>query len=74
MTASSQIQANRLVIARLNTLPPNIKISIGSSGDFSKDEIIEAIETGGEIGKEYVEMQMTYLKAIADGSLYKKCF
>jgi len=74
MMASSRMEANELVIARLNTLPPNIKIAIGSYGEFSKDEIIKAIENGEDLGKKYVEIQMVYLKAITDGSLYKTCF
>ena len=74
MMTSRRLEANRLVIARLNTLPPNIKISIGSDGEFSKDEIIRAIENGEDIGKKYVEMQLAYLKAITDGTLYKTCF
>jgi len=74
MMTSRRLKANRLVIARLNTLPSNIKISIGSDGEFSKDEIIRAIENGEDIGKKYVEMQLAYLKAITDGTLYKTCF
>jgi hypothetical protein len=74
MTEPNQVEANELVIARLSTLPPNIKISIGGHGDFSKDEIIRAIEKGEDVGKKYVEIQMAFLKAIANGSLYKTCF
>lgn len=74
MMASSRLEANKLVIARLDTLPPNIRISVGGHGEFSKDEIIKSIEDDEELGNKYVEMQMVFLKAIADGSLYKKCF
>jgi len=37
-------EIKKIVIARLEVLPANQKISIGSVGSFSKDEMIEHAE------------------------------
>ena len=74
MNASNKMEANRLVIARLSTLPSNIKISIGGNKTYTRDKIITAIEEGNDVGKKYVEIQMSFLRAVTNGSLYKTCF
>ncbi len=58
-----------LVIYRLDILPSDKKISIGSSGDFSKSELIEHVKNGDEIGQKIVELEMTFLKALKNGVL-----
>ncbi len=56
-----------LVIARLETLPPNKKISIGSYGEFTKNELIEHIKKEDEIGKKIVEIELEFLRAMKEG-------
>ena len=57
----------QLVIARLETLPSNKKISIGSSGEFTKEELIERIKKGDEIGEKIIEIEMEFLRAMKEG-------
>jgi hypothetical protein len=53
------------VIARLRAIPDNAVISIGFGlKPLTKDEMIDEVENGTEIGKEIVEMQMTYLRSL----------
>ena len=40
-----------LVLIRMETLPSHKKISIGSYGEFSKEELIQHIKDDDEIGK-----------------------
>jgi hypothetical protein len=40
-----------LVIARLQTLPENVELSIGSEGDFTRDELIDHVRDGDEVGQ-----------------------
>lgn len=54
-----------LVIARLETIPSNIEISIGNSGSFTVSELIERIEKQDDIGKKMVEMQLAYLRSLS---------
>lgn len=56
-----------LVIARLMTVPKNIKLSIGGLGTFTTDELIERIKREDEVGKKVIEMQLYYLKSLKKG-------
>jgi len=51
----------KLVIARLKTIPPNISFSIGSHGDFTRDQIINEVARGSDIGNEFTEMEIKLL-------------
>lgn len=54
----------QLVIARLEILPGDTGISIGSEGEFSKDELIERVKEGDDIGQKIVEVEMNYLQGL----------
>lgn len=56
-----------LVIARLEVLPANKKISIGSTGEFTKDELIEQVEKESSIGEKIIEIELEYLQALKKG-------
>jgi len=60
-----------LVIARLQTLPDDTGISIGSAGEFSRDELISRVEAGDEVGKKIVEIEMNFLRGLKDNILYE---
>ena len=60
-----------LVIARLQTLPLDREISIGSEGSFTRDEVIKHIEEGDDIGKKMIEIELNYLRALKEGLLYE---
>lgn len=59
----------KIVIARLETLPPNKKISIGSQGEFDRDELIEHVKKGDAIGKKMVQIEMEFLRSLKEGLL-----
>ncbi|MBI2575341.1 hypothetical protein HYV82_05650 [Candidatus Woesearchaeota archaeon] len=71
MTGASDIteDVRKLVIFRLESLPPDKNISIGSYGDFSKDELITHVKKGDDIGKKIIEVEMTFLRALKEGIL-----
>lgn len=60
-----------LVKARLNVLPSNISISIGSDGAFNKEELIEHIEKEDKIGEKIIQVDMEFLQALKKGELYE---
>lgn len=62
-------EAKELAIARLNGFPSTRKIFIGDFGEFSKDDIIRAIENDDEAGSLFIKMQIEYLKAVAKGEI-----
>lgn len=53
-----------LVIARLEVLPEDTGISIGSAGEFTRDELIERVRQGDEIGQKIVKVELSYLKSL----------
>lgn len=53
-----------LVIARLETIPSNVEISIGRDGSFSVSELIEKVKKQDDIGKKMIEMQLAYLRSL----------
>jgi len=58
-----------IVIARLDTISPNKKISIGSSGEFRKEELIQHVRDGDEIGRKIMEIELEFLRAQKEGVL-----
>ena len=58
-----------LVIARLDSLPQNKKISIGSAGEFTKNQLMEHVKKGDEIGQKIVEIELEFLRAMKGGIL-----
>lgn len=53
-----------LVIARLETIPPNVEISIGGDGSFTVSELIEKVKKQDDIGKKMIEIQLAYLRSL----------
>ena len=67
MNSKTSEDVKQLVIARLETLPSNKKISIGAYGEFSKEELIQHVKRNDEIGKKMVEIELESLKALKEG-------
>lgn len=67
MTDKIPEDIKELVIIRLETLPSNMKISIGSYGEFSKDELIDHVKKEDGIGKKMVEIELEFLRALKEG-------
>jgi len=60
----------KLVAARLETLPDDAVISVGSDGEFTKEQIIKSVLKGDEIGQKMVEIEMSFLQSLKEGILY----
>ncbi len=60
-------EIKKLVIARLEAIPKNKRISIGNYGEFSKEELIEGVKSGSEIGKKIIEVELEFLRALKQG-------
>lgn len=67
----SEQEIKQLVIERLKTLPEDTGMSIGSQGDFSKNEMIAHVEKGDDIGQKIVEVEMNFLRGLKEGILYE---
>lgn len=59
-----------LVRARLSVMPVDAVLSIGSLGEFKRDELIKQVEDNTEVGKKIVEIEMQYLRLLKEGIFY----
>lgn len=53
-----------LVIARLETIPSNVSVSIGGDASYTIEQLIERIKKQDEVGKKMVEMQLAYIRSL----------
>ena len=74
MTTGSKIDTDekKLALARLEALPPNIGIAVGSEGNFTKAQLLQHIEDEDEIGKQFVNIELEFLRALKEGSLFEQ--
>ena len=52
------VDEKKIVIARLQCMPASIKVSMGRFGSFNKDELIEHLKKGDEVGEFISEVCM----------------
>jgi len=57
-------EIKQLVVARLETIPPDKKISIGGEGDFTIEELIDRVKKNDEVGQKIIEVQMKFLQSL----------
>ncbi len=69
-TISDEIK--ELVVARIEAqVPSNLRLSIGSYGSLSKEEMIMHVKMGDEIGRKIIESHIRFLRAQASGEVTK---
>lgn len=61
----------KLVIERIKASSDDLRISLGSN-EYTKEEILKNIEEENELGKEFIEIQMEYLRDMAKGAIYQQ--
>ena len=59
-----------LVVARINALSDELEISVGGE-NITKEEILKSVTEGNELGQEVIEMQLKFLRDMAEGKLYQ---
>lgn len=65
----SDEEIRKLVIARLSVLSPDTSISVGSDGNFTRDQLLESVEKGDKIGEKLAEIEMEWLRSFKEGIL-----
>lgn len=61
-----------LIVLRLETLPPDIFFYSGNGSQISRNEMIEHVTNNDDIGREYIDIEMEFLRALKDGKLMKQ--
>ena len=52
----------KLVKERLHAMPPDVSFSVGNFGDFTRDELIEQVDQGTDVGQAAIEMQIDFIR------------
>lgn len=60
----------KLTAARLRSISSEVSIAIGNTS-YSQEDIIKHVEKADEIGLEFMEMQLEFLKDLAKGNFYQ---
>jgi hypothetical protein len=61
-----------IVLTRLEqTMPPNVKLIIGGSGPYSKEELIEHVKEEDDIGELVVQAHMLYLRSFGEKTRFE---
>ena len=62
----------KLVIARIDAqVPSNLRLSIGSYGRLSKEEMIRHVRAGDETGRQIIDSHLRFLRAQSEGRITK---
>ena len=59
-----------MVVARLKNGPQHLSLSLGSSGTFSTEDLIENVEKGTDVGNQIIEMQLNYIRGLQEMASY----
>jgi len=57
----------KLVLVRLEAMPDNIRVHLGSYGNLGKADLIKHVKSQDDLGKRFVKMQLAYLKSFKEG-------
>lgn len=60
-------EIRKLVSARLSVLSSDTMISIGSDGNFSRDELLEHVKEGDKVGEKIAQIQIEWLRSLKAG-------
>jgi uncharacterized protein YqeY len=59
------------IIFMLSTMPPGRKMSIGSYGEFGRDDLIEHVKKEDAVGKKIIEVELEFMRAMKEGTFYE---
>ncbi len=72
MTGRLEPEVKKLVLWRIETgVPKHFKLSLGSSGTFSKEEMKRHVEDEDAIGLKIADIEMKFIKDLSSGEFSK---
>jgi len=63
-------QLKKVVIANLQGMSSDLRMHIGSMGEFSREDLIENVQKETEVGTKIVEVQLNFLRSLKEGIFY----
>ncbi len=72
----SQIDSDfqKLVYARIQAMPAGTMLSIGSLGEISKEELLQHVKSGDDVGQQMIAVEKAFFQALKDGSIYEYAY
>jgi len=65
-------QMKQIVLAKIDAqVPSNLRLFVGSTGGMNKEQIMEHVRNGDEIGREIILSHIKFLRAVANGEVTK---
>lgn len=64
-------ELKEVVIMRIDAIPSNLRLSIGSEESLNKEQMIYHVRKGDETGKQIINSHLSFMKAIARGEFTK---
>ena len=61
----------QIVLMKIATMPANYKLSIGGEGSFNKSQIAEHVNSMDDTGKQILNMELRFIKALSRGEVTK---
>ena len=59
----------QIVLMKIATMPKNYKLSIGGEGSLNKAQIAEHVDKMDDIGKQILDMELRFIKALSRGEV-----
>ncbi|MEA2004165.1 MAG: hypothetical protein U9O53_04355 [archaeon] len=68
MSDEKDILIKKIVIERIKNMAPDVKIALGSKGEFlDKTELLTEVSNNTPIGNKIIEIQLRYMRALKEG-------
>ena len=66
--SSKEEVVRKIVIERIKNMAPNVKIALGSKGDFlDRNDLLKEVTKNTDIGKKIIDIQLRYMRALKLG-------
>lgn len=62
-------QLKKLVLERVGAMPDSMNLAVGAA-ELSKSDLLEHIRQEDEIGRQFMEMDLEFLRDLASGAVY----
>lgn len=69
LTKEQKKELTKIVLARIQVMPDDLNISVGSKG-IDKIELTKLIKEGNEVGEEMLLTELEFLRDLASGAVY----
>ncbi|MBK6861597.1 MAG: hypothetical protein IPK91_16050 [Saprospiraceae bacterium] len=62
-------QLKSLVLERVGTMPDTLRMSVDSD-ELTKNDVLQHVSQGDDIGNQVMEMELGFLRDLASGAIY----